>query len=133
MLPEITTASCGNDTETAIAQVPQKSWVRLLEMNDDRGCIGSVYLAYGLIRASFDAHHFALQNRIERVLHIGRRQHTTIVKMYTTAQMKNIRQRVGRIPSLCKPGLKIEARILTYQRIEDERVDALRLSIHADT
>ena len=50
----------------------------------------------------------------------------------SAAQVKDVGERVGRLPALCQPGLDVEVFVAADERVEDQRVDVLRLAVSAN-
>lgn len=56
-----------------------------------------------------------------------------IVKVNVAAQMEDIRERIGNLPTLGYPGMQYEMFVFANERIEKKLVDAFRKCVGADS
>ena len=73
-----------------------------------------------------------VQHRVQRPLHIASGEWLTVLEFHSRSQVKNIGQRIGRVPRGCKVWLQVKVRIFFDERIKHQLVDTLRLSVHPD-
>ena len=81
------------------------------------------------IGGGLGAANFALEQGIERPLHIARGERAAIVKRHAAMEVEDVGQRIGNLPALGQPGLHVEMLIASEQRVEEKLVNALRLRV----
>src|SRR5260221_10006528 len=84
-------------------------------------------------RGRLRCRHAALENTGEGVAHIARGQGPSIVKAYSLAQVEDTGPRIGDFPAFRKRRAWLETLIQFHQRIEQQLVDPLRLSVGLNT
>ncbi len=73
-----------------------------------------------------------IQDRIERVFHVRGRKRSPVVKLHAAAQMKNVRERIGRLPFFRQIAARNSLRVQFDQAAENQAVQSLRSRVGAD-
>src|ERR1700691_5752140 len=125
---EIITAAIRDDAHCS-REIPQQGHERLLQVKDDRVIVRRLDATHGGKGSSFRAANFAAGERIEGPLYIARGEWLTILEAHPRAQMEDVSEGIGNLPTFSQPGLHVEVRITAHQRIEEQFVYALRLCV----
>ena len=83
------------------------------------------------VGACLSAANFTAEERIESPLDVARGQQLPVVEVDSLMQMKDVRLRIGHFPTVSEPRLQVEVVVSVDQRIEEKRVDSLRLRINS--
>src|SRR6185437_11814225 len=130
--PEVASAAVGNDTNSGVAEVPEKAGVGLAEVEDDGGGVGRIDAGDVFVGAGFDGDDGSVEDGVERPLYVARSEGAAILKMHPGAEMKDVGEGVGDLPACGEIGIDAEMVVALYERVEDEGVDALGLGVGAD-
>src|SRR6266404_2992210 len=101
-------------------------------MKNNRCCVGRRNRLYQSERSSFDRSHARIHDGIERVFHVRRCKHSSVVKFHPGSQMKNISYRVGSFPRLGQVAVRNSLRIEFHQAIKNKSVNSFRRPIRPD-
>jgi len=98
-------------------------------MKDHSEIVGRINVVDKAIIRRLGAANPALEQRIERPLHIAGGQSAAVMKSDAMMKMKNIGSRIGNLPPLGQPGNHVELIPACHQSIEQQGVNACRVRI----
>src|SRR5260370_41759987 len=119
----------GNNANGARNEIHAERSVRLAEMKDDRGVVGSFdgrdHAKGALLWGFVDG----VPDELECRFDVGGSQHAAVMEANAAAEMEDVRERVGNRPGFGKGTVEIHLIVALQQPAEEKSIEALGLGI----